>query len=88
MSETLERIIQQMKALSLDEQRQLAAILKRVRAPGPDSAAERQFEAKLEIERWLSLPAPPPLERPSHQLASPLQVRGQLCSEMLIEERR
>jgi hypothetical protein len=88
MSQTLERILEEIKALSEDERRQLAALLSGPNGAAPTSPAEREFESKLAAEGWLSLPKTPPLGSPPFQLASPLAVRGRPSSEILIEERR
>jgi hypothetical protein len=88
MSQTLERILEEVKALSEDERRQLAAILRGTNGSTPASLAEREFEHKLAAEGWLSLPQPAPPEILSPELTSPFLVRGRSCSEILIEERR
>src|SRR5437867_7978107 len=62
MSQTLEKILEEVKALSEGERRQLAAILSSIDRSGPVSSAEREFETKLAAEGWLSLPQPSPLE--------------------------
>lgn len=88
MSQTLERIIEEMKSLSEEERQQLAALLHGANGTAPSSPAEAGFEGKLAAEGWLSLPTAPPSDRPPFQLASPLTGRGRPFSEILIEERR
>jgi hypothetical protein len=56
MSQTLERILEDVKALSQDDRRQLAAVLSGTVGSAPDSLAEHEFELKLAAEGWLSLP--------------------------------
>ena len=88
MSQTLEKILEEVKALSADERRQLASILSEVDAGASASAAERELESKLAAEGWLSLPQPAPSETRLSPMTSPIVVRGRPCSEFLIEERR
>ena len=88
MSQLLERILEEVRKLSEAEQRQLAAILPAMKGEGNSSSAERDFEAKLAAEGWLSLPVPPLSDLPPFQIFPPLRVQGQPLSEILIEDRR
>lgn len=88
MSEALERIIAEAKALTETERQQLVASLRASNGSAKASTPEQDFEGKLTAEGWLSLPVPPPPDNPPFRLVSPLTVRGRPLSEVLIEERR
>ena len=88
MSETLEKILEEVKSLTTDEKRQLAAILSGANGAAPGSPAERTFESRLAAEGWLSLPQPKTAGDPPTPPAPPFITRGRPCSQILIEERR
>lgn len=88
MSQALERIIEEAKALAETERQQLIASLRASNGSANTSTAEEDFEGKLAAEGWLSLPVPLPPDKPPFRLASPLTFRGRALSEVLIEERR
>jgi hypothetical protein len=88
MTQRLERILKQVKALSEDERQELVKLLHGMGNLAPDLESEREFEARLAAEGLLSLPQTASPEGPSSPLSAPLSVRGRPCSEILIEERR
>ena len=88
MNQALERIIEEVKALSGAERRQLAALLQDIDGPAPGASAESELEGKLAAEGWLSLPEPPSPDSPPFEFGAPLTTPGRPLSEVLIEERR
>lgn len=88
MSQTLEKILEELNDLSEADRQELVAILHGIKGSATASSAEHEFEIKLAAEGWLSRPVPPPPDAPPFQLGSPLAARGRPLSEILIEERR
>jgi hypothetical protein len=88
MSQTLEKIIEEVKNLSEAERNQLIVILHGANGSAPAASVEHEFEGRLAAEGWLSLPTTPPAGSPPLQLAAPLAVPGRPLSEILVEERR
>ena len=88
MSATLDRIIDEARALPLAEQRQLRDELDRLVTAPTESELEDQFERQL-VERGLLSAVPPPITDFSpYKNYKPIEVSGQPISEMIIEERR
>ncbi len=88
MSQTLERIIEEVKNLSEAERNQLVVILHGANGSAPAASDECELEGRLAAEGWLSLPSTPPAGTPPLPLAAPLTVPGRPLSEILVEERR
>ena len=88
MSQALERILEELKAWSDAERRELVAVLRGMNGSATGSSAEQDFEGRLATEGWLSMPVPPPPDAPPFQLGPPLAARGRPLSEILIKERR
>lgn len=84
----LEKILEEINALSEAERQQLFAIFRGIAATAHPLPTEEHFEGRLVAEGWVSLPAPPPSDGPAFRLASPFTVRGRPLSEILIAERR
>ena len=82
MTATLQRIVEQVKALGEDERRELKTLLQGLEAAQPGATTEEEFARKLAAKGMVSLPIG--LPRP----VSPVPVTGQPVSEIIIEERR
>ncbi len=85
---TLEKVLEEVKALPAEEQRQLRESLDTLLDAGPPASLEDQlehrlFEAGLLSEIKAQSEAPPP--RQNRKL---IEVKGKPVSETIIEERR
>ena len=88
MSQALEKILEEVKALSEAERQELVAILHSINGAAPASSAEHEFESRLVAEGWLTLPTTPSSGSASFQLAAPITARCRPSSAILVEERR
>ncbi len=93
ISEALERIVEEINALTDSERRQLAFMLQVPNdAKSPDSGGgigsgqERKWEEELAKEGFVALPASLPFTEVK-PLGAPLRSRGRALSELLVEER-
>jgi hypothetical protein len=87
VSETLQKIIEELKTLSEEERRQLVRLLHGLNGSGSAPSSKREFEERLAAEGLVSLPTPPSGDSPV-SLGPPLTVHGRPLSEILLEERR
>ncbi|MBA3322182.1 MAG: hypothetical protein H0T45_12145 [Pyrinomonadaceae bacterium] len=89
MSATLDRIIEEVRQLPPDEQRQLVERLTAI-VPAPPNEDEREdeFERELMAEGILGEVKPLPDDDPEFYAYRPVTVTGQPVSETIIEERR
>ncbi len=92
MSATLDKIIEEVRALSPAEQRRLIEQLQAI-APSSASEDEREdaFERELAAEGFISQVEPLTAtdeEIRQYRAYQPITVEGQPLSEMIIEERR
>ena len=86
MSATLDKIIEEVRALSPEEQRQLVEQLSAiVPASTSDAELEEEVERKLSAEGLVRVPTS---HRPPVREFKRINVGGQPISEMIIEERR
>jgi hypothetical protein len=89
MSSTLDKIIEEVQHLPLDEQRLLR---ERLNAIVPSSQTEDELEDALEremiAEGFLSAPRPSTTRAEDFYNFKPIRVEGTPLSEMIIEERR
>jgi hypothetical protein len=86
MSATLDKIIEEVRALSPEEQRQLVEQLNAiVPASTSDAELEEEVERKLSAEGLVRVPTG---HRPPIGEFKRINVGGQPISEMIIEERR
>ncbi len=88
MSTTLDKIIEEVRHLPLDEQRQLR---ERLNAIVPSSSTEDELEDALErelaAEGIITLPDPAAADDADDDF-EPIEVMGEPLSEMIIRERR
>jgi hypothetical protein len=89
MSTTLDKIIEEVQHLPLDEQRQLRERLNAIAPASPtEDELEDAFERELIAEGVLGEVAPLPDDDPEFYAYRPVTVTGKPISEMIIEERR
>ncbi len=82
------KVLEQVKALSTDEQRQMRTLLDTLLAPPGAPATEEEFEQTLAVAGLLSVPKPQDLDVKRYWQYKPVAVQGKPVSETLIEERR
>lgn len=85
-SAPLNKIVEDVKALSLAEQQQLRTWLDTVLAPVP--MTEEAFAHHLVDVGILSAAKPPLTDLPPYQHRQPIETTGKPLSEVLLEERR
>jgi hypothetical protein len=89
MSTTLDRIIEEVQHLPLDEQRLLRERLNAIVPSEPsEDELEDAFERELIAEGVLGKVVPLPDDDPEFYAYRPVTVTGKPISEMIIEERR
>jgi hypothetical protein len=89
MSTTLDKIIEEVQHLPLDEQRQLRERLNAIVPPSPtEDEIEDAFERELAAEGFISEAKPRITDFSPYRDYKPVEVSGQPISEMIIEERR
>jgi hypothetical protein len=89
MSATLDRIIEEVRALPLAEQKALREKLNDIVPSSPtEDELEDAFEREMIAEGVLGEVAPLPNDDPEFYAYRPVTVTGQPISEMIIEERR
>lgn len=87
MSAALDKIIEEMKALTTDELQQLRATVDSLLSQSDEAAAEDEFERELMAEGFISKVEPLKDFSP-YETYEPVRVSGKPVSEMIIEERR
>lgn len=88
MSATLDRIIEEARALPPAEQRQLREELDAIAKPPTEDELEDAFERELVAEGILSEVKPLSADTEDYHSYQPVTVTGKPISEMIIEERR
>ncbi len=89
MSTTLDKIIEEVRQLPPNEQRQLREKLNAIVPSSPtEDELEDAFERELIAEGVLGEVAPLPDNDPEFHAYRPVTVTGKPISEMIIEERR
>jgi hypothetical protein len=89
LSATLDKIIEEVRALSPEEQRQLREQLDAILPSSPtEDEIEDEFERELMAEGVLGEVKPLPDDDPEFYAYKPVTVTGKPISEMIIEERR
>jgi hypothetical protein len=83
-----DKVLEQVRALSADEQRQLRTLLDMLLAPSGAPPTEEEFERTLAAAGLLSVPKPQDLDVKRYRQYKPVAVQGKPVSEPLIEERR
>ena len=85
---TLDQVLEQIKSLSPDEQKQLRDILDGMLAKGEPRTTEEEFEQRL-LERGVISHIPSPItDFTAYQNRKLIEVKGKPLSETIIEERR
>lgn len=84
----LKEILEDVKALSMDEQRELRAWLDRVCTPTPTPMTEEEFAHQLRATGLLSEVKPPIADFTPYQHRQPIETTGEPLSQVVIEERR
>jgi hypothetical protein len=79
-------VVEQVKTLSLDEQRQLRALLDSLLAASPPETAEDALDRKLQEQGLLRMPNK--AGRPVRDEFRPVKIEGKPLSETILEERR
>jgi hypothetical protein len=87
-SANLNKVLEQVKALSAEEQRQLRELLDVLLAPSATPPTEDEFERALVTAGLLSVPKLQDLDVEQYRQYKPVTVQGKPVSETLIEERR
>ena len=88
MSSTLDRIIEEVRALPPEEQRQLREQLNSIIPDSSEDEREDEFERELAAEGVLGEVKPLPDDDPEFRAYQPVIVKGKPVSETIIEERR
>jgi hypothetical protein len=83
----LDQVIEEVKALTPDEQRKLRELLDRLLAPAPQMT-EEEFERHLLAKGIISEIPPRTVDHIFEQNRKPIEVKGKPVSETIIEERR
>jgi hypothetical protein len=83
-----EKVVEEVKALSPAEQRQLQALLETWLAPAPAPMTEEAFAHKL-VECGVLSEVPPPItDFTPYQHRHPITTTGTPLSQVILEERR
>lgn len=88
MSATLDNIIEEVRQLSPDEQRQLIVQLNAIVPASNEDELEDEFERELIAEGVVGEVKPLLHDDPEFYSYQPVKVEGQPVSETIIEERR
>jgi hypothetical protein len=84
----LNKLFEEVKALTQDEQRQLRELIDKLLASYPPGLTEDEFEQKLLEVGILSKAHPPIDDFTPYRNRKPIEVKGKPTSEVIIEERR
>jgi hypothetical protein len=84
----LDRVIEEVKALTPDEQRRLREWLDRSLAPPAPPMTEEEFEQHLLAKGIISDIPPRVIDPVFEQNRKPIKIEGKPISEIIIEERR
>jgi ElaB/YqjD/DUF883 family membrane-anchored ribosome-binding protein len=88
MSATLDRIIEEAKALTPDELQQLRQTVDSLLTEARPGMTEDEFEQYLAAKGVITLPEPEADTGAEDDDWEPVEVTGQPLSEMIVEERR
>ena len=84
----LDQVIEEVKALSPDDQRKLRELLNDLLAPPAPQMSEEEFEQRLLAKGVISEIPPPITDLTPFQNRRLMEVEGKPLSETVIEERR
>ena len=82
-----EKVVEEVKALTLVEQQQLRACLETICAPAPAPMTEEAFAYEMREAGLLSEAKPPMTDFTPYQHRQPIDTTGKPLSEVIIEER-
>lgn len=90
MSTNVERVLNEIRALTLEEQRQVREALVEVETTAPNSqVTEEKFEQRMEELGIIARPQEPLADEASFHKFKPIKILdGKPVSETIIEERR
>lgn len=90
MSANVERVLNEIRALTLEEQQQVRAALDEMAEETPKGQmTEEEFERRMEKRGIISRSQAPPLDPQSFDEFKPVEILdGKPISETIIEERR
>ena len=83
-----EKVLEDVKALSLEDQQRLRAWLDKVCPPASAPMTEEAFAHQLHVAGLLSEVKPPITDFTPYQHRQPIETMGKPLSEVIIEERR
>jgi len=84
----LNRMLDEVKHLTPDEQRQLRQAIDRLLSSHPEPPTEEQFEQELLESGILDSVPPPTHSRQPFAKGKPVEVKGKPLSETIVEDRR
>jgi hypothetical protein len=84
----LDKMLEEVRMLTPDEQRQLRGLLDKLLATPPSKSIEDELEQRLLKAGLLSEIKPPITDFTPYQNRKPIKVKGKPLSEVIIEERR
>jgi len=84
----MDEVLEQVKALSPQEQRKLRTMLDDLLNTAPSEAAEDELERKLLEVGLLSEIRPPITDLTPYQNREPVRTTGKSLSEVIVEDRR
>ena len=84
----LDQVIEEVKALTPDEQRKLRELLDDLLAPPAPQMTEEEFERHLLAKGIISEIPPRIIDPVFEQNRRPIEIEGKPVSEIIIEERR
>jgi hypothetical protein len=88
VSVTFEKVLEEVKALTPDEQQRLWELLDTWLAPIPSPTKEDELD-RLLLEKGVISRIPPPItDLTPYQNRKPIEVKGKPVSETIIKERR
>lgn len=87
-SSNLDRIVEEVRALTLDEQRTLREMLEKLLVTDAAQMTEDQFEQRLLAKGIISRIPPRIRDADFYANRKPIEVEGKPLSETIIEERR
>ena len=88
MSTNLERVLNEVKALSPDDLRKLRDELDAMLEPASQQMTEEEFEQRLLAQGTISSIPSRDIDPAEYRSRKPIEVEGKPVSETLIEERR
>ena len=85
---TLDKVLEEVKALTPDEQQKLRGLLDKLLEEAPSLSPQEEIEHRLLEAGLLSEIKPPITDFTPYRNRKPIKVKGKPVSETIIEERR